>query len=241
MAARIRRRQQQQQPQQTNEYQNNEESDDDFGCNGQSINPIIELYPIKITNGIELYHFIVMKVCLLMSFMKLMMLFEGILFVKVNESSSICTLDNLEVFPLTPRYLSLFTISFFSSSVFIGKTATDRTQYNFQKSCPFFIAGLHTIILVMRRRYLFTIDDILVSIMFMTSLSLYLALEYKHPKVLQRTIPKKVANVTPEVRKQPPPTRQQQKVAKKEINIEQYEEIIESDDGNYGEESSSET
>jgi hypothetical protein len=37
----------------------------------------------------------------------------------------------LEVFPLTPRYLSLFTISFFSSSVFIGKTATDRTQYNF--------------------------------------------------------------------------------------------------------------
>jgi hypothetical protein len=176
-----------------------------------------------------------------MSFMKLMMLFEGILFVKVNESSSICTLDNLEVFPLTPRYLSLFTISFFSSSVFIGKTATDRTQYNFQKSCPFFIAGLHTIILVMRRRYLFTIDDILVSIMFMTSLSLYLSLEYKQPKVLQRIIPKKVATVTPEVRKQPPPTRQQQKVAKKEINIEQYEEVIESDDGIYGEESSSET
>jgi branched-subunit amino acid transport protein len=176
-----------------------------------------------------------------MSFMKLMMLFEGILFVKVNESSSICTLDNLEVFPLTPRYLSLFTISFFSSSVFIGKTATDRTQYNFQKSCPFFIAGLHTIILVMRRRYLFTIDDILVSIMFMTSLSLYLSLEYKQPKVLQRIIPKKVPTVTSEARKQPPPTRQQQKVAKKEINIEQYEEVIESDDGIYGEESSSET
>jgi hypothetical protein len=176
-----------------------------------------------------------------MSFMKLMMLFEGILFVKVNESSSICTLDTLEVFPLTPRYLSLFTISFFSSSVFIGKTATDRTQYNFQKSCPFFIAGLHTIILVMRRRYLFTIDDILVSIMFMTSLSLYLSLEYKQPKVFQRIIPKKVPTVTPEARKQPPPTRQQQKVAKKEINIEQYEEVIESDDGIYGEESSSET
>jgi hypothetical protein len=130
--------------------------------------------------------------------------------------------------------------------VFIGKTATDRTQYNFQKSCPFFIAGLHTIILVMRRRYLFTIDDILVSIMFMTSLSLYLSLEYKQPKVLQKIIPKKVATSnttsTAEVRKQPPPPpRQQQKLTKKEINIEQYEEVIESDDGNYGEESSSET
>jgi hypothetical protein len=98
----------------------------------------------------------------------------------------------------------------------------------------------------MRRRYLFTIDDILVSIMFMTSLSLYLSLEYKQPKVLQKMIPKKVATSnttsTAEVRKQqPPPPRQQQKLTKKEINIEQYEEVIESDDGNYGEESSSET
>jgi ribosomal protein S30 len=97
----------------------------------------------------------------------------------------------------------------------------------------------------MRRRYLFTIDDILVSIMFMTSLSLYLSLEYKQPMVLQKIIPKKVASTTittaAEVRKQAPPPRQQQKLAKKEINIEQYEEVIESDDGNYGEESSSET
>lgn len=57
------------------------------------------------------------------------------------------------------------------------------------KSCPFFIAGLHTIILVMRRRYLFTIDDVIVSIMFMTSLSLYLALEYKQ-KTVNRLIVK---------------------------------------------------
>jgi hypothetical protein len=64
---------------------------------------------------------------LLLTFMKLMMLFEGLLFVKVSESSSICTLDNLEIFPLTPRYLSLFTVSFFSSSVFIGKTHIDIT------------------------------------------------------------------------------------------------------------------
>jgi hypothetical protein len=33
----------------------------------------------------------------------------------------------------------------------------------------------------MRRRYLFTVDDVVISIMFMTSLSLYLALEYKKP------------------------------------------------------------
>ena len=33
----------------------------------------------------------------------------------------------------------------------------------------------------MRRRYLFTVDDVLISIMFMTSLSLFLALDYKKP------------------------------------------------------------
>jgi hypothetical protein len=113
--------------------------------------------------------------------MKLVMLFEGLLFVRVIEGTSVCTLDNLEIFPLTPRYLSVFTVSFFSFSDYIGKTSTDRTQYNFLKSCPFFIAGLHTIILLMRRRYLLTVDDVLISIMFMTSLSLYLALEYKKP------------------------------------------------------------
>ena len=116
-----------------------------------------------------------------MTFLKLIMLFEGLLFVRVIENSSICTLDNLEIFPLTPRYLSVFTVSFFSFSEYIGKTSTDKTQYIFQKSCPFFIASLHSIILVMRRRYLFTVDDVLISIMFMTSLSLYLALEYKKP------------------------------------------------------------
>jgi hypothetical protein len=46
------------------------------------------------------------------------------------------------------------------------------------------------IILVMRRRYLFTIDDVLVAIMFMTSLSLYLALDYKKP-IKKRGINKK--------------------------------------------------
>ena len=122
-----------------------------------------------------------LNIVLFLTFMKLVMLFEGLLFVRVIEGTSVCTLDNLEIFPLTPRYLSVFTVSFFSFSDYIGKTSTDRTQYNFLKSCPFFIAGLHTIILLMRRRYLLTVDDVLISIMFMTSLSLYLALEYKKP------------------------------------------------------------
>ena len=82
---------------------------------------------------------------------------------------------------MTPRYLSVFTVSFLSFSEYIGKTSTDKTQYNFQKNCPFYIAALHTIILVMRRRYLFTVDDVLISIIFMTSLSLYFALEYNKP------------------------------------------------------------
>lgn len=60
-----------------------------------------------------------------------MMLCEGLLFVKISDSYSVCTIDNLEIFPLTPRYLALFTISFFAFSEYIGKTPTDRTQYNF--------------------------------------------------------------------------------------------------------------
>lgn len=115
-----------------------------------------------------------------------MMLCEGLLFLRISENPFFSTLDNLEVFPLTPRYLALFTVSFFAFSEYIGKTNTDRTQYNFQKSCPFFIAALHTIILIMRRRYVFTIDDAVVTIVFSTSLSLYLALEYKQPKTVNR-------------------------------------------------------
>ena len=121
-----------------------------------------------------------------LTFLKILMLCDGILFVRVIERSSICTLDNLEIFPLTPRYLSLFTVSFFSFSEYIGKTSTDRTQYNFQKGCPFFISVLHSMILIMRRRYLFTIDDVIVLIVFATSLSLYLTLEYKKSSPIVR-------------------------------------------------------
>lgn len=81
--------------------------------------------------SLEFYHMIVIYIILFLTFLKLVMLCEGILFVRVSDNESISTMDNLEIFPLTPRYLSMFTVSFFGLSEYIGKTATDRTQYNF--------------------------------------------------------------------------------------------------------------
>jgi hypothetical protein len=49
----------------------------------------------------------------------------------------------------------------------------------------------------MRRKYLFTVDDVLISIMFMTSLSLYLALEYKKPLKTATVDNKAKADVKP--------------------------------------------
>ena len=115
--------------------------------------PIIEVPPIEIKTAVDLYHFVVIHLTLFLTFLKLLMLFEGILFVRVSNNLSFCTLDNLEIFPLTPRYLALFTVSFLAPSRYIGKTPTDKTQYNFQKGCPFFISALHTAVLIIRRRY----------------------------------------------------------------------------------------
>lgn len=118
---------------------------------------------------VELYHFVVIHVVVFVTFLKVSMLFEGLLFVRLNEYYSVCTMDNLEVFPLTPRYLALFTVSFLQFSEYIGKTSMDATQHNFQKGCPFLIAALHTVIVVMRRRYLFTIDDVFIAMVFLAS------------------------------------------------------------------------
>lgn len=140
---------------------------------------------------LELYHFVVIHVLLFLTFLKLLMLCEGLLFVRIG-SYGICTLDNLEVFPLTPRYLALFTVSFLAFSDFIGKTTTDLTQHNFQKGCPFFIAALHTCILIMRRRYLFTVDDVIAAALILTSLVLYLSLELKQTHALRALVQKQI-------------------------------------------------
>lgn len=142
-------------------------------------------------NALELYHFMIIHLTMFLTFLKILMLCEGLLFVRISDNYLISTLDNLEIFPLTPRYLSLFTVSFFAFSEYIGKTPTDRTQYNFQKGCPFFIAGLHTVILVMRHRYLLTVDDMIIMIVFSTSLSLYLTLEYKQSQPKKQQVVKK--------------------------------------------------
>ena len=67
----------------------------------------------------------------------------------------------------------------------------------------------------------------------MTSLSLYLTLEYKQTKLILRIAPKK----KPEVKKTQQPLRNQQKASKKNVKIDQYEEPNESDEGvHYGDE-----
>jgi hypothetical protein len=156
-----------------------DDSDDDFSLRGLVSLPIIQLTPISVKTVMELYHFVVIHIMLFVTFLKLMMLFDGLLFVRVNDSYSICTIDNTEIFPLTPRYLALFTVSFLSFSEYIGKTVTDLTQYNFQRGCPFLISALHTSIVVMRRRQQLTVDDIFIAIVFMCSFFLYLGSEQR--------------------------------------------------------------
>lgn len=104
------------------------------------------------------------------------MINQGILFIRVTNFP-INTLDNLEMFPHSPRLLSLFTVSFFAFSQHIGRTSIDKSQYFFQKVVPFLISLLHSSILILKRRYIFTIDDILCLIIFVTSISIYLTYE----------------------------------------------------------------
>ena len=66
----------------------------------------------------------------------------------------------------------------------------------------------------------------------MTSLSLYIALEYKQTKQRINPVQKPVIQQ---------PSQQQTPAQLKNLNLDNYEEIIESDEGAYGEESSSET
>jgi hypothetical protein len=67
----------------------------------------------------------------------------------------------------------------------------------------------------MRRRYLFTIDDVLVSIMFITSLSLFLSLEYKKPPGFIKRIVDAAASVT-DLSQFPVPVEQYKFIRKKE-------------------------
>ena len=100
----------------------------------------------------------------------------GILFIKIISSDGI-TLDNLEVFPNSPRLLSIFTISFLAFSSFVGKTVIDKSQYNFIKTVPFAIIPVHSVILLFKRKFVITCDDIICLIIFVTSLALYLTYE----------------------------------------------------------------
>ncbi len=86
-------------------------------------------------------------------------------------------MDNLEVFPNSPRLLSLFTISFLSFSQYIGKTLLDKTQYDFIKIVPFAIVPVHSLILIFKRKFVFTCDDVFCLIIFLTSIALYFTYE----------------------------------------------------------------
>jgi len=159
----------------------------------------MQVPPIRITNMVDLYHFMVINFTVFLTFLKLVLLLEGFLFVRVSESTFVSILDNMEVFPLTPRYIALFSVSFFFQGEFIGKTPTDRTQFNFMKRCPYFIASLHTLILLMRRRYLFTVDDCITLAIFTTSLSLHLSLDNKAPSPVKKQEPPKKTSKHEEV------------------------------------------
>lgn len=95
---------------------------------------------------------------------------------KIMASDGII-MDNLEVFPNSPRLLSLFTISFLAYSSYIGKTLIDKSQYNFIKIVPFAIVPIHSLILLFKRKFLITCDDIMCLFIYTTSMALYLTYE----------------------------------------------------------------
>lgn len=110
-----------------------------------------------------------------LTFLKILMLSSSILFIKITSEG--LTLDNLELFPNSPRILSLFTISFLSYSQFVGQTSIDKTQYAFLKVIPFAIILFHTSIILFKRKFVVTCDDFFCLVIFIASLSLYFTYE----------------------------------------------------------------
>lgn len=130
----------------------------------------------------EFYHLSVMFFILLLTLVKLLMLSMGVLFVRIT-SFTVNTLDNLEMFTNSPRVLALFTISFLAFSSYVGKSPVDKQQYFFQKVLPFFIVLVHSAILLLKRKFFFTYDDIFCLLMFLTSFALYFT--YESPSALR--------------------------------------------------------
>lgn len=124
----------------------------------------------------EFYHLIVLLFILFLTFSKLLMLQHGILFVRVN-SWFVNTLDNLEMFTNSQRILALYSVSFLAFSSYIGKSSMDKQQYFFQKVTPFFIALIHSAIMVLKRKFFITYDDMFCLMIFIVSFALYYTYE----------------------------------------------------------------
>mmetsp|Transcript_28628 Transcript_28628/g.27611 ORF Transcript_28628/g.27611 Transcript_28628/m.27611 type:complete len:234 (+) Transcript_28628:797-1498(+) len=117
-----------------------------------------------------------MHVVVVFTFFKLCMVQGGVLFVHLFWKNGLI-LDNLEVFPNSPRLLSLFTISFLSFSQYIGKTIIDNSQYKFIKAVPFAVVPMHSLILLFKRKFLVTCDDLVCLVIFLTSFAIYVTYE----------------------------------------------------------------
>ncbi|CDW77602.1 UNKNOWN [Stylonychia lemnae] len=143
---------------------------------------LIQVHGLTWRSSLEFYHLCVILFILFMTFVKLIMLHQGVLFVRMT-SFSINTLDNLEMFTNSPRVLALFTVSFLAFSQFVGRTSTDKQQYFFQKIIPFFIVIIHSAAMLLKRNLLFTYDDVFCLFIFVTSLSLYYT--YESPDALK--------------------------------------------------------
>ena len=137
--------------------------------------PLIQIEPLSIHSSLEFYHVVVLHFYLFLTLLKLLMLNSAVLFIKITNEG--ITLDNMELFPNSPWILALFTISFLSFSSYVGRTTIDRTQYAFLKVVPFAIVLIHSSILLFKRKFVVTIDDIFCLIIFLSSISLYFTYE----------------------------------------------------------------
>ena len=137
---------------------------------------IIQVDRITWKSSLEFYHLTVLCFILFLTFSKLLMLHHGILFVRI-DSWFVNTLDNLEMFTNSQRVLALYSVSFLAFSSYVGKSSMDKQQYFFQKITPFFIALIHSAIMVLKRKFLFTYDDLFCLLIFLISFALYYTYE----------------------------------------------------------------
>jgi len=134
---------------------------------------------------IECFHIGVLATVLVTTFFKIVLIQSNVYFIKLTSFG--LTLSSLELFPISPRILSLFTSAIFACSEYTGISALDKKQYILLRIAPFSIGLMHTLILLIKRQMILTVDDIIWFILYVPSILLCLSCERKFLMYLSKT------------------------------------------------------